>query len=612
MRGLRAERSQRNALRMHQKMASLRLMAAAVFLARAVFGVRTQPLNRSAGILYEVWHTPAAQLMQNVTAQHGRQLTTELVIRSNGTLNLNDVYLPYGINGDIWNVQPQLGFYCLYRRRPGDPSPPVPDCLNITQTATAHAALLSSAGFDYVSIDVTNWPMADSGGSTDVSVLRPTEVLFEEWAALRAAGTATPAIAVWPCSPANSTTWQYLLQHIYNNDTLGSLVYTQGGKKVVFLPDTPACYDADTEALIRNNFGRNDVTTIRMWALFSPQTYSQGVWGFFSPCTAAANRAAYTTSMVGEGDCEQYATTDPLSGEVVEVSASGGYMVSQGALPLASPGHMRGLTMQRLFQKVLASGAPNLFMSSFNEHIGGRQGPATGSNLGFNQGLPTDPQRASVWVDTYGVEFSRDVEPSVEGGDTVWQMAVSCVTMYKAGWNCTTAPSQLCCNGTATNVFANVWSLSATAGGDNLLTNSAYERDVLVLSGAWVERCSPIPGPSVFCVDGSVSDGRPGPFLVYNTSAALPGASDLVPLYRCIFNAPPAQHFFSTDVGCEGLDAHMEFLLGYGRATRGVEAVRGLHRCHGATAGSVIHSLDLPCDIPFPTPQGATILAFVK
>jgi len=89
--------------------------------------------------------------------------------------------------------------------------------------------------------------------------------------------------------------------------------------------------------------------------------------------------------MVGEGPCNQYPTTDPTTGQVVEVTASGGYMVSQTGLPLASPGHMRGLTLQRLFDQVLATGAPNLFMSSFNEHIGGRQAPATGSNLGFNQ-----------------------------------------------------------------------------------------------------------------------------------------------------------------------------------------------------------------------------------
>jgi hypothetical protein len=136
-----------------------------------------------------------------------------------------------------------------------------------------------------------------------------------------------------------------------------------------------------------------------------PPARAQGVWGFFSPCTAAANPNQYTTSMVGEGPCNQFPTRDPTTGEVVEVTASGGYMVSQTGLPLASPGHMRGLTLQRLFQQVLATGAPNLFMSSFNEHIGGRQAPATGSNLGFNQvcegggeGLWFTRQGSAAWA----------------------------------------------------------------------------------------------------------------------------------------------------------------------------------------------------------------------
>jgi hypothetical protein len=37
--------------------------------------------QRSAGILYEVWHTHAAQAMANVSAQGGVQLTVETVIR---------------------------------------------------------------------------------------------------------------------------------------------------------------------------------------------------------------------------------------------------------------------------------------------------------------------------------------------------------------------------------------------------------------------------------------------------------------------------------------------------------------------------------------------------
>ena len=35
-------------------------------------------------------------------------------------------------------------------------------------------------------------------------------------------------------------------------------------------------------------------------------------------------------------------------------------------------------------------------------------------------GLPNDPQKLAVWVDTYASEFSRDFEPSIEGGNLTW------------------------------------------------------------------------------------------------------------------------------------------------------------------------------------------------
>lgn len=186
-------------------------------------------LSRDAGILYEVWHTEAAVAMRKVQATGGQLLTTERVIQSAGALSLDDVYVKYGLNADIWNAEPaDLGFYCLYRARAGEPNPPVPDCVNITKTASTHAAQLISGGFDYVAVDVTNWPQTDVNGPTDIAVLRPTEVLFEEWAALRASGVQTPAIAVWPCSPSGSTTWKYLLDTLYNNATYADLVYKQG------------------------------------------------------------------------------------------------------------------------------------------------------------------------------------------------------------------------------------------------------------------------------------------------------------------------------------------------------------------------------------------------
>ena len=100
-----------------------------------------------------------------------------------------------------------------------------------------------------------------------------------------------------------------------------------------------------------------------------------------APAPAPGPPLGPTTSMVGVGDCNQ-PTSDSEHG--VEISASGAYMAAQSAMPFANPGHLRGLTLQRLFTKVLDTGAPHLFMSSFNEHIGGRQPAASKAKMGGN------------------------------------------------------------------------------------------------------------------------------------------------------------------------------------------------------------------------------------
>jgi len=65
----------------------------------------------------------------------------------------------------------------------------------------------------------------------------------------------------------------------------------------------------------------------------------------------ADNTNKYTTSMLNDDECNQFVSINS-TGQVDEVSASSAYMLSQCSLPFASPGHMRGLTLQRLFKKV--------------------------------------------------------------------------------------------------------------------------------------------------------------------------------------------------------------------------------------------------------------------
>jgi len=75
---------------------------------------------------------------------------------------------------------------------------------------------------------------------------------------------------------------------------------------VIFIPYREDCYDASEEDIMRFNDGKNDITTIKMWALFDKVKYYQEVWSFFSPCISERSQDAnkYTTSIIGEYSCD--------------------------------------------------------------------------------------------------------------------------------------------------------------------------------------------------------------------------------------------------------------------------------------------------------------------
>ena len=77
----------------------------------------------SVGIMYEGWHAPAVQAIEDCDGCARPALTIEAVLRSNGTLSLADAYARR--NGSIaagfqFHKEPLDGFYCMYRKRATD------------------------------------------------------------------------------------------------------------------------------------------------------------------------------------------------------------------------------------------------------------------------------------------------------------------------------------------------------------------------------------------------------------------------------------------------------------------------------------------------------------
>ena len=123
-----------------------------------------------------------------------------------------------------------------------------------------------------------------------------------------------------------------------------------------------------------------------------------------------------------------------------------------------------------------------------------------------------------------------------------------------------TGEEELCCSTADKEVFGNVWSLRKKTSSDSsdssssdsdsgddsrssstteavavpggaLLTQDEKEARSLLGSGGWEERCNPISGPTVFCVDLALLDARDGPFMLYSVAVE---DTPTRPLYRCL------------------------------------------------------------------------------
>ena len=554
--------------------------------------------DKRVGMFYLVWHAPAATAVASIVDAGGTPHTLEDVVRSNGALHYSDIYEKYGVEGQAqalyWNVQPQLGYYCLYRARAGETGA-VPDCKNIEATTATHAAELIAAGIDHVVLDATNLVDIGAGGG-DLLQLRPTEVLFEEWAKLRAAGKKTPQIAVWNAIPAGAVQWQKHLA-LYQNPAYDGLVLRdkKTNKKVFFVVDSQDSRAPDGAILAQ--IAAAGVEVQRMWTIAATDP-NVDRWAFMSYCQAAGKD---TTSIVGAGDCNQPYTPKSTLGSVVAVAPS--FQTGFGSLPNGSAGKLGGTTFRRQWATAFGVMPDYVFVSGWNEFVAQPQpNPYGGDPFAKDVGLERDPEGQKLFVDTFGAEYGRDIEPTVEYGDAYYQLLRSCVRVYRknvaAGTTGCKDAAEACCDASGAAAFVNVYAVRNDSVSDVLLTTSATEKTTLVGNG-WREVCSRYGTPSIFCQRADEPSTPLSPFVSYAAAAA-----GRKPLYRCLAGS---RHFFSLDSACEGqtVEAPLAFLA----QTPTGEMPRRLERCYAGGTGE--HTVALGADCPAGmTDEG--LLGFVR
>ena len=531
------------------------------------------------GMLYFGWHAPPATVMRTLTSRRSPTVTVEDVLRSGGSKKLADVLQSSGLEAEAmgfhYQVRPKLGFYCIYRARSGETGH-LPDCPGIENTLATHAAQLVAAGVDHVVMDATNLSAMDRDG--DVLQLRPTEVLFEEWSKLRKRGIQTPQIAVWHAIPTGSTQWKGY-EALYRNPEYDGLVLRdkKTNKKVFFVVDPPDGARSP-DPFIASGLGSAGFVVQRMWTLEKTDG-ALDRWAFMSPCQ---DGAAPTTSIVDAPPCAQPHSARSSLGTAIAVSPS--FQTGYGSLPWGASGRLSGLTFKRQWATAFALRPDWVFISGWNELTAQPQPNPLGDDpFARSLGLEADPGGARLFVDTFGAEYGRDIEPTEEYGDTQYELTRSCIRVFKRGATACTDAAEACCD--PQHDWRTVWVLTNAAANDTLLTITRGERDALLAGGAWREVCARYGTPSVFCAKSTEAKSPAGPFLAW--AKAGPGRR---PLHRCRVGD---KHFYTLDAACEG--QVFESVVAWLSTTPSGETPRRAQRCFHATTGERFVAVGWPC-----------------
>ncbi len=349
--------------------------AARAQLARSEAALRASTPGSTGvlGVYTTTYQQILSQKYQNVSRDFGVLNSMEDILR-NGSAYLADSIARYLPNGTIFSGMlsqiPALGPYCFYRKRASEPVGAIADCPEASHVLNAHADELSSAGFEFIAPDATNWdadPTVWSNGG-DVNQLRPFEVLAEEWANARLAGRATPQLSIFgQVNIANHTNggggadvmWEWYLREIFNNATLLDLdlVYrlrdsprVPGLDKVYIIADEINDYSL-MKAIQKNN-GSYDIVTPLMWNSPYPNGgYERnGFLAYVSPCLGggvdAAGKIFYPTTPIDlDVPCAHKKTNHSIVGASWTISTGLAFNVRHGrARARASCAQSRPLT----------------------------------------------------------------------------------------------------------------------------------------------------------------------------------------------------------------------------------------------------------------------------
>lgn len=299
-----------------------------------------------------------------------------------------------------WWAKPDIGFYCLTNRKA------------VVQT---HARQLRDMGIDFVVLDISNWSNVQTAEAV-VSIIRPLNVLLEEWSKIEGAPKVVPWVPFQPYfggppEPANlpKPMVDYVTELM--NESYPQMRYMHRGKPML---GRVVNFDGYSNLERQRQFVRkysSSWTIFNMWGFRDVTGTNE--WSFLMPC---ADRVNYVNSF-GFQACNQ-----PSNSQMVPVALAyvGSNLERQkiGGAP-----KFFGRTLVNQFETVHKNGtAPFVMISSWNEWIGQRLQATDSLSNGTTE-----------YIDTFDFERNRDIEPGGRFGDYYYYLLTDLIQSYKRG-----------------------------------------------------------------------------------------------------------------------------------------------------------------------------------
>ena len=334
--------------------------------------------DRTVGLFYWTWHTP----------QGGPYDNTRLIAEAKG----GKINWTSGLGASHHWGEPELGSY-----RETD-----------AYVHMRHAVLLAAAGVDVILFDTTNPPF---------TWRLEYEALCKTFAALRAGGTPTPAIAfICPFGdpmPVAEQVWRDL----YQPGLWKELWFVWDGKPLIL---ADAAYAKDPA--MRDFFTwRRPMPDYRQ----GPTGPDQWGWLEVQPQHVFKNSRGEAEQMA-VGVAANALPDKPGPAPMSHAAGAMGRSWHDGAKDPAPDAVNRGLFFQEQWNRALQVGPRFVFVTGWNEWVAGRF-EAWNGYTGEMSYFP-----GALFVDQYNQEYSRDCEPMKGGhGDNYYFQLAANVRRYK-------------------------------------------------------------------------------------------------------------------------------------------------------------------------------------